>query len=306
MEPVRKKRIGIIVTTGIFGLLTFLLVGLAVAGAFSVTAAGIVVLLFAAALACAYGLLHEWKAGQYMVSVITVIIALVVGMFSLTSLIGSVLLFAFISSGAYLITTAVHSGVKFKLQSVFLPALRMIVAGIAIMVIVLVLPTVRQYIGNGGIRVDATVIAYVSGPATPLVQSIFPGYSTDQTVNEIIDDEIKQQTQSLPPGYEIPPQQKAIAIRNLSETLGVSLTGEEKAPDVLAAVINNYIQKISTVDGVLVTFILAGLGLLAIRALVPIVSWLALGFVSIMFLLAKRFNFIVIQKQQLPVDRLTL
>lgn len=306
MDSTRIKVISIVATTVVVGLLAFLTAGAAMHQRFSVVGATSIMLLFIAMLGCAYVFLHNSKTHQYVLTALIVLVSLIVGLFSLTTLIGSVLLFMFLSAGARLISTAAASGITFKLQPVLMPGLRMILAGAAIMVVVLALPVTRQFLQQGGAQVSPEVVAYLSRPVTLLLKNVVPEYSPDQTVNQIVDRQLEQQYKDLPSGLEVPPQQKDLIISDFSQKIGVPLTGDEKAQDVLAVFINNYVQKISTVDGILVTIILAGIGLLAVRALVPILSLITFGFATVIFSLAKRFGLVTMQKEQVPVDKLIL
>lgn len=302
------KEIGIALGTALLTILAVLLIELtvrqpdALSGWMSFVATA-VVLIWTATVACAYAFLHGWKAGKWLVSSLIAAAVVLAGLFSLPALVAAGLLFIFVASSAQMITTATRERITFNLRATFLPGIRVIVAGAAVAVAVLLLPTIQQHVTTGAVEIPGSSFAFVLQPATPLLANFIPGYSKTSTIDELIDAQLRQQQ---PGASALPAAQKDQVRRQLAKTIGVPLTGSETVADVLARSVNGYVRQLAGKGGVLVMIVLAVIGLLIIRTTVPFVAWLAFGVVALLFWLARMTGLVTIASTSLPVERLQL
>lgn len=310
MEPSRAKEMGIVIGVSTFTVLVFLFIGL-VARTLDVFfgPVGLIIaalgLMWVALAACSYAALHSWPAGRHTISIIAVLAAAGAG-FSWTSLVGGLLMSAFIFSAAGLIASASRERIVFRIRPTVMPGIRLLLAGILLVVVTFLLPEVRQLITDGKILVPADTIAVVLRPAAPFIASLLPGYTADSTVDDLINQQIAQQQAALPEGFVIPPQEKQRALQEISRSVGMPLEGSETLPDILTNYSNQYIQSLTSRDGILVTIILIAIGLLAVRALVPLFAWVVLGISFGLFFIARRARLITIVETQVSAQQLKI
>lgn len=311
MEISQQKALGLAVVASLITVLTFVLIGLitrdpAALGSPVGLLTVMLTLAWAAVIAVSYAILHSLQRHRRVIVGVAAVSAALAGLFSAPAIIGGVLLLVFMESASRMIATDTHDRINVRLYKMLLPGLRLLLTGLALATVALLLPLVRTQVSSGKIFIPTDSIELALRPAAPILQNIIPGYSPDSTVDDLIDVQLNKQRQSLPPGILLGSGQRDQTRQALSETLGVGLTGSETVADILTIYTNTYIQRLADQSGLVVTTILIVIGLVAVRAIVPLLAWLALGVAYSLFWVLRRFDFVRITQTQLPVQQLQL
>lgn len=311
MEVFQQKAIGLTVGVGLLTVLAFVLIGLitrdpAALGSPLGLLTVVLGLFWAAVAAVAYAVLHSLRRHRQVIGGVTALSVVLAGLFSVPAIVGAVLLFIFMEGASSVIATDTRDRTKIRLNKMLLPGLRLLLMGMALAIVALLLPLVRAQVSSGKIFIPTDSIQLVLRPAAPILQNLIPGYTPDSSVDDLIDVQLRKQAEALPPGVLLGTGQRDQTRKALSRTFGVDLSGSETVADIMTKYVNTYIQKLADQNGLLVTAILIVIGLVAVRAIVPLLAWTSLTIAYGLFWILQRLEFVHITQKQLPVEQLEL
>lgn len=309
MDITQQKAVGVTVGISLCTVLVFVLFGLLARDPIGFTGplgffATVFALVWAAAIGCAYAMLHSFTPHRHVITGIAALATILAGLFSIPAIVGGILVWVFLASAARMIAGSTKERTTIRLVPILIPGLRFIFVGLALAIAAFLLPLVRTQVSSGGVMFSTSTLDLLLRPATPILEGILPGYTPEATVDQLIDRQLRQQEQSLPPGVSISPGQRVQVRQELSQRFGLRLTGSETIADILAAYVNTYIQRLGDRSGVLVIIVLLALGFLAVRAVVPLFAWTALVIAIGLFWLARRFELVRIAHIQAPIEHL--
>lgn len=300
MERARQKEIGtltvaVLATVGVVFFMRAATVTLDSLLGFSLGTL-IAVLVWAAIIACAYVLLVNWQAGRIGVAIGGIVAMLLVGLFSVASIVGGLLLGLFMFSAGEFITRKSEDRISFRLRYIALSSMNLLIAGAAIAVFALSVPALEAATEGGAFGVSENFAGKMIAPAEAILASSIPGYTPTATVDELITAKAKQQAAAFGGVDTIPDSTIRDARSQLSSSLGITIQGNETVPDLVSQYFNTVFRR-ATAGNTLVTIIaLAAAALIAIRTTVPLVAWVSLGFAHIiMFVLRKAGMYAVVE-----------
>lgn len=307
----QKKELTIVGVSTLYSIFFFLLVALVLQGYQSwslVFTIGFVLaaLLWVAIVAAATAFLPRHSANRYVLIVLSSLALLIVGTFSLAAFTGAFLLAIFLLVAQRTTYREVESRVAFSVYQIFGYSLKVVIVGLVVSLITLALPTVQDNVVRGTLTVPDEYIGAVLRPFTPLIEQYIPGYTPSSTVDDIVRAQIQQQQANLPPGFVIPSGQEILVRQELSRQLGIPLRGSETVPEVTAEYVNGYVRELTTQNAVIVVIVLLVVVLLALRAMVPLLTWPTVLILMAIVYLSQRVGLVSIMKTQVTVERLHL
>ena len=307
----QKKELTIVGVSTLYSILFFLLVALLLQGyqtwslLFTI-GFFLAALLWVAIVAAATAFLPKHSANRYVLVVLSALALLLVGRFSLAAFTGAFLLAVFLLAAQRITYREMETRVSFSVYQIFGYSVKVVIIGLVVSLITLALPVVQDNVERGTLEVPDEYIEAVLRPFTPLVEQYIPGYTPNSTVDEIVRAQIAQQQESLPPGFVIPPEQHVEVRRELSRQLNIPLQGFETVPEVASTYVNGYVQDLAGQNAIIVVIVLLVVVLLALRAIVPLLTWPTIALLMGIVFISQRIGLIFLMKTQVTVERLHL
>ena len=243
------------------------------------------------------------KSALNIGSAVAVILA---GLFDIGAIGGGILLALSLSAAQRRFTAEADNRIHFRVAQVFPLGIRLLVVGLIVAVAGLSLPIVRQYIDREGLAVDEKQIEFATKPLEPLLNNIAPGIRPSLTMDDLIDQEIQRQQANLPEGYVIPPDQKEVLRKQLGETFGQDLSGQETYSQIIASRLNSVLQRVVESNTLIVSIVIILLAFLALRAIIPILTWIVVGLIAVLLYVARKLDILHIEETQGIIRRLEL
>lgn len=308
METSRQKEIGVVVVAAFSTLITTILVSASVINLEATlglsTSVVAVVLVWAAIISCASLFLSNWFAGRLTLIITSLVAMFTAGGLTISALVAGSLLALFLFAAQESIVRKAAERLRLQLRYILFPGLSLLIAGFAIAAFALSVPSLREAMRNGQFGISTDVTAAILAPAVPIIGNILPGYTPEATVDELIAAQARQQL-----GDEVqnlPPEQLVQARRELATSLKVDLNGSETVADIVALYSNDFLRRVTAGNGVMAVIVLATVGLLAIRAAVPLISWLPLILAGALMWISKKTGLVSVSEVQVAAQRLEI
>lgn len=306
MEPARAKEISVLAVVAIATFLVVLLLGATVIDPNAIgnlpTLTALSILIWGALFSCSIIFLKDWMLGRYVLFALSGISVLAVSRLSIAGIVGGIIFGTLLLAASGRVTRELAARVKFQPRFILFRAMEMEFVALAFVAFFLSLPNLQQAIADGNVRIPAEVIQSTLTPLTPAITGLLPGYEPNATVDSLITQQLQnQQLAGIPIEGQIP-----LARQQISSKVGIQLTGDETVAQAVAARINRSIQDIAQGGGPTLIILTAVLALLTVRAVVPVITWIALGLAYGIIYLARKTALIKIRQEQAEVEKLHL
>ncbi|MBI1834085.1 MAG: hypothetical protein HYR90_04665 [Candidatus Andersenbacteria bacterium] len=309
MQPSRQKEVGIVIIAALTTLAVALIVSVSVVNlnatlglSWGVVA---VVLLWAAITSLSSLFLAKWFGGRLSIIVTGLVTMFIVGRLSVASLVGGALLALFIFAAQDSIVRKSTERLRTQLRYILIPGIGLLIAGIAVAAFALSVPALREGLREGKFGLSEEVAATILAPVAPVISNMLPGYTPQATVDELISAQARQQ---LGDSFSsLPPQQLEQARQELARSLKLEdLDGNETVAKVAVMYSNDFLRRVTAGNGILAVIVMATIGLLAIRATVPLISWIPLFLAGALMWMAKKAGLVRIEQTQVTAERVEI
>lgn len=234
------------------------------------------------------------------------LVAIVISGFSPVVAGGALLLAIFTLLCQRTIVRDEQNRVYYRTAHFFSGAARLLALGLFIMLTSLAWPVVSDSVKTTRFEISDRQVAPFMRPIEPIIRDFFPGYSSDASIDELIDASLAEEKKKLPPGAVIDPVQEAQIRADLKTRLGENVTGNEGLASVVAGRINRQINDLAAQNPIQASVLLAVLAFLTLRALLPFVVWPTLGVLALLVKLAVQGHLVTISTQTVEMERLSL
>ena len=298
MERSRYKEIAIVSFVALYTIIFFafaasLMSGLqefTISATSTLTIAGIV---WVAIVAIASVLALDKGVVAFVISVIPAVTLVLVGRLSLPSAVGSAILFLLTFLAQRSIFQELQRYVRIRMNTVCAFGVRMLLFGMLVSFIAGSVPLIQSTIGEGNLMIPEYYTKSIakSSFVSSWAKNTIPGYEAGKTVDEMIT------------GQEGNP---AYIKQELRTRLQIEVQGNETGSELIAKALNAYVARTARGQGVIVIVIVIAVALLAVRTIVPIISWPTLFLVTILFWIAKKTSLVSVAERTVPVEYIEL
>lgn len=219
---------------------------------------------------------------------------------------GAILLSIFCLMAQRTLVREVRNRVYYQTSHVFGSGIRLLTLGLMVGLTGLVLPILNATPGSYQLRVTERQIEPLLKPFEAYIGQLLPGFRPDASIDELIDEQIRQQEAQLPEGVELSEQQREVARQQLGRQLQQKLTGQESVATIVANSLNQSVSKITSQNPLLASLILVALVFLTLRALVPFLIWPILGVTAGLIYILRQAGLIYVARTQAMIERLQL
>lgn len=308
MTLATKKEIGIVVCVLLYNAAAVVGTGLLIRQAFAqpqllLGLAGIIVgevALLAFAMAF---LTSPWAL---MVSIIAPpIMFSVVGQLHWGAIAGGVVLGLLLLNARYSLSHELNDRLHYRTMSIFRSPTRAILAGIVLASIGLTYPIMIERVQSGQINIDPILFEPLFRPLAPLIANLIPGYTSDQTVDELIAQQIENSS-GQDGSNEIRRQQQLLIRQQLAQRSNQQLTGRETIAEVTAYMVGNYVGGVANRYPVVAATLILVVIFLAFGALIPLLVWPIILVVSLLVMIAQSVKLLHKVAHTTTIERLQL
>ena len=304
METATKKEVGLIVVATLLGLITLvsfvLIVRSSLTTPYLIPLAIVLDILWVSVASLALGLArHKYSIATLLIIMIgTVLIA---GQASLSSIIGATVLLVAIVAGRRILVSELSERIHYRTHRSFSSGIRLLLTGIMVAQASLAVSSTEAVIATEGIQINEEFVANTLRPIDPFVSSLIPGLSElDNTAS--LDDVIATQNPSASE------TERELFKRELFRTLGIPDTPSSNMSitGALTAKGSKLLAEKSQAYPLVASAGLISLALVAIAALLPALSFLAIGLLVLIIWLARHIGLLSLSSQQVHAELLTL
>ncbi len=196
--------------------------------------------------------------------------------------------------------------IKYKTIQVFNLSTRLIFIGLIVCIAGLYMPAINSAFSSEEIVIPTQPIQIALKPFEQLLQNSIPNYSSKATIDQLMQGQLEQQLEGLPPGTVITPEQKEAALRDISKQIGQELSGKESITEVITNTINIQINKLAKQSPLVATLSAILIIILVARFISSLFVWPLLGIISLIIFIARKAGFIQIISSEEPTERLWL
>lgn len=303
----RKKEIGVVAITCIYSAIFWLGLGQFLRLAPLASVGPLILVVLAAVV---WVVLIDFTLMITPLLASTVVVALFSGaMVAVTGLsvaaaIGAVLLMIFLATAKQLIMREVGSRVRYSTTQFFYASSRLTLLGLIIAVASLSLPHLSESIFQEQVAIPEDYLAWAARPFDPIVARLFPGFSQNSTVDDLLNAQLASQ---LPPGVTVPEGQKVALRAELARQLGAgTLSGRETFSQLAAQRLNVALKDLAARSPFILALAFIIIIFLALKALLPLLAWPVLGGLALLMMLARTIGLTYLVRTEATIERLTL
>ncbi|MFH1354274.1 MAG: hypothetical protein ABIH36_03205 [bacterium] len=246
------------------------------------------------------------KISRSALVLVPAVFVVLVGQVHVGSLVAALLLVILLASAQRQLIQNIQSRIKYNTAQIFSPGARLILIGLVVVLAGLSIAPVNENLSSSSLKIPQKFVEIIIKPAERIITSMLPGYTSNSTIDQLIEAKLQSDTGTLSPGFSISPEEFASFHQDLTASYGLPISGQETLPALVTAYINQALLNLTknsplfTVLLALVTFLLVA------RLLVPILLWPTLGIIVILINLAQRAELLFLITLQEPVERLQL
>lgn len=193
-----------------------------------------------------------------------------------------------------------------RTTQIFTGATRLLALGLLITLTSLAWPVLTDSVKTTRLAITERQIAPLLRPLEPVIRDFLPGYSSQASLDDLLDVRLAEEKKKLPPGAVIDPAQEQRIREDLKQRLGENVSGHEGLAAIVAGTLNRSLNRLATQSPVQASLLLAVLAFLTLRALLPFVVWPTLGLTGILVKLAVASKLAVLTSEPATRERLTL
>lgn len=272
---------------------------------FVLTALAVLSILWIALLVILLGIVRS-KAIAAGLIIITPLTLIVIGRAHI-GVVGAALIFTFILLVARArsmkeVTNRIH----YSTVQIFSVSTRLIFIGLVVCITGLYMPAISATFHSEEIVIPERPIQMALKPFEQLIQNSIPNYSSEATINQLVESQLAQQTEALPPETVVTPAQKEVALKDLSRKLGQPLSGEENITQVITNLVNTQINKLVEQSPLMATLSVIFFIIIVARFISFIFVWPLLGVIALIIFIAREAGFVQLISSEETVERLWL
>jgi hypothetical protein len=185
---------------------------------------------------------------------------------------GGVVLGLLLLNARYSLVNELGDRLHYRTIPIFRSSCRGVLAGVVLASIGLSYPIMIERVRSGEINIEPILFEPLFRPLGPLVANLIPGYTSDQTLDELIAQQVKNSS-GADGSSEIRRQQQLLIRQQLAQRTNQQLTGRETIAEVTAYTVGNYIGGMANRYPVVAASLNLIIIFLAFGALVPLLVW---------------------------------
>lgn len=315
----RKKEIGLVIVTALYSLLVFLSHTLFLRaqvewGAMQTIVMLVLGLLWVAVYASVFSFLASRGGPLGLFFILPpALITFVLGEYGGVAIVTAAVMGLLMASARRSIAVEMKERVKIRVPYIFRQGVRALLFGLLVSLIVVSLPHVQRGVVSGQIRISPALVRTVIAPATPLLRQMLPGYTSEASIDQLIDRYVQEQQASLPVGIVVPQSEKIRVKTELGKSIGLSVQGTETLSELVAEYINQYLQDTfrqvsDATSNAQIVFLAVGLllAILTLRAIATVLVWPIYALIITIIYASERIGLVIRVKNQVTVEQLHL
>lgn len=197
----------------------------------------------------------------------------------------------------------VANRIHYSTIQIFSVSTRLVFIGLIVCITGLSTPAISTAFNSEEIVIPQQPIRIALKPFEQLIQNSIPNYSSQATINQLIQDQLARQ---MEPGTVITPGEKEAALKNLSAQLGQPLSGEENIIQIITNTINTQINKLIKQSPLMATLSTIFIIIIVARFISLAFVWPLLGVIALIIFIARKTGFVQLISSEEPVERLWL
>lgn len=209
---------------------------------------------------------------------ITVVILAFVALILLLSRLGigaiagsALLAFCFLNARASL-RQEIGNRIYYRTAPIFRSGSKMILIGFIVAGIGVIYPFLLEKVKDKQVTIRPIVIEPFFKPVEPFIAQIIPGYSSGQTINNLLESQLASSADNRIPD-ELRDQQRDVARQRLEQQLNQKLSGHETLPEVAARTASRQVTIFIQRYPLLSTLVLLVFLFFTFNILVPLLIW---------------------------------
>ena len=196
--------------------------------------------------------------------------------------------------------------INYSTAQIFNISTRLIFIGLIVGMAGLYMPAINSAFNSEEIVIPEQPIRIVLKPFEQLIRNSILSYSSQATVDQLMQNQLEQQLNGLPPGTVITPEQKEQALQGLSKQLGQPLSGEENIAQVVTSALNKQINNLVKQSPLLATLSVILFIVMVARFVSSAFVWPLRGVIALIIFIARKTDFVQLISSEEPVERLWL
>ena len=233
----------------------------------------------------------------------TSLIIILAGSFRLGAIVAALLVAVLMLRSQYILKRNLSDRLRYHPFTAFYAGIRVLVYGILVAAIGISLPNLTNLVESQGFRINSHTASVLIEPFSAYLGGELPGLAEGGNVDDFIDQIVASE---LPAGVELTPLQRQQYREEISRRFKQPITGQETLGDLVAARMNNWLNQLVQSNSLTVIIAIIVAALLAMRAVVPVLAFVALALVASSVAVGRSAGFLQLTEQNRPVQQLEL